>query len=112
MENILALKCLICGKLHRPEDVDYVCPDHGDDGILDVLYDYDSISRQFDRETLLQSSDRTIWRYRPLLPVNPETAVPPLSVVGKSKPRLIGPKPTFLGESGVSGAFSGRWEER
>ncbi len=80
MKNVLGLKCLICGKLHRPEDVDYVCPDHGDDGILDVLYDYDSIRRRFDRKALLQSDDRSIWRYRPLLPVNPDAAVPPLLV--------------------------------
>ena len=80
MKNVLGLKCLICGKLHRPEKVDYVCPDHGDEGILDVLYDYDSISRQFDRESLLQSNDRSIWRYRPLLPVDPQVAVPRLSV--------------------------------
>ena len=80
MKNVLGLKCLICGKRYRPEEVDYVCPDHGDDGILDVLYDYDSIRRQFDRKALRQSHDRSIWRYRPLLPVNPEAAVPPLSV--------------------------------
>ncbi len=80
MKNVLGLKCLICGKVHRHDKVDYVCPDHGDEGILDVIYDYDSISRQFDRESLLQSSDRSIWRYRPLLPVDPQVDVPRLSV--------------------------------
>lgn len=80
MKNVLGLKCLICDKLHHPEKVNYVCPDHGDDGILDVLYDYDSIKRQFDKEFLLQSNDRSIWRYRPLLPINPEVAVPRLSI--------------------------------
>ena len=80
MKNILGLKCLICGKVHRPDKVDYVCPDHGDEGILDVIYDYDSISRQFNRESLLQSNDRSIWRYQPLLPVDPQVAVPRLSV--------------------------------
>ncbi len=80
MKNVLGLKCLICGKVHRHDKVDYVCPDHGDEGILDVIYDYDSISRQFDRESLLQSGDRSIWRYRPLLPVDPQVDVPRLSV--------------------------------
>jgi threonine synthase len=80
LKNVLGLKCLICGKLHRHEKVDYVCPDHGNEGILDVLYDYDSISRQFGKESLLQSNDRSIWRYQPLLPVDPQVAVPPLSV--------------------------------
>ncbi|MGD9080554.1 MAG: threonine synthase [Desulfobacterales bacterium] len=80
LKNILGLKCLICGKVHRPDKVDYVCPDHGDEGILDVTYDYDSISRQFDRESLLQSNDRSIWRYQPLLPIHSGATLPPLSV--------------------------------
>jgi threonine synthase len=80
LKHIIGLKCLVCGKLYRPEKVDYVCPDHGDEGILDVLYDYDSISRQFERESLLQSNDRSIWRYQPLLPVDPQVSVPRLSV--------------------------------
>ena len=80
MKNVLGLKCLVCGKLYHPEAVDYVCPDHGDDGVLDVVYDYDLIKRQFSKKSLLQSNDRSIWRYRPLLPVEPGADVPPLSI--------------------------------
>ena len=80
MKNILGLKCLICGKLHRPAAVDYVCPEHGDEGVLDVQYDYDFIGRQISKEALLNSSDLSIWRYKPLLPVCPEATVPPLAV--------------------------------
>lgn len=80
LENIRGLKCLICGKLYRPDEVDYICPQHGDEGILDVQYDYDFISRQFSKEALLNSSDLSIWRYKPLLPVDPEATVPPLAV--------------------------------
>jgi threonine synthase len=80
LENILELKCLICGKRYYPDEVDYVCPDHGDEGVLDVTYDYDFISHQFSKESLLQSNDRSIWRYQPLLPVDPRAAVPHLSI--------------------------------
>lgn len=80
MENIRSLKCLICGRQYRADDVDYVCADHGDEGILDVQYDYDFIGRQISPETLSHSNDFTIWRYKPLLPVHPKTEVPPLSV--------------------------------
>jgi threonine synthase len=80
LENILCLKCLICGKQYRPDEVDYICPEHGDDGILDVQYDYDFIGRQISKEALLNSSDLSIWRYKPLLPVDPEATVPPLAV--------------------------------
>ncbi len=80
MENILSLKCLVCGKQYRPDEVYYVCPDHGDDGVLDVQYDYNFIGRQISRKSLLHANDLTIWRYKPMLPVHPDAKVPPLSV--------------------------------
>jgi threonine synthase len=80
LDHILSLKCLICGKEYHPDEVDYVCPDHGDDGILDVRYDYDLIGRRISQGDLLHNTDHTIWRYRPLLPVEPDTPVPPLAV--------------------------------
>ena len=80
MENILSLKCLVCGKEYHPDAVDYVCPDHGDEGVLDVQYDYNFIGRLIGRETLKRSNDFTIWRYKPMLPVLPDAKVPPLSV--------------------------------
>jgi len=80
LENIISLKCLICGKQYRPDEVDYVCSDHGDEGILDVQYDYNFIGRQISRESLSRSNDLTIWRYKSLLPVHPDAQVPSLSV--------------------------------
>ena len=80
MRNLLGLKCLVCGKSYRPDELDYVCPDHGDEGVLDVIYDYEFIKRKFSKESLLKSNDRSIWRYRPLLPVDPRVAVPGLSI--------------------------------
>ena len=49
MEHVLGLECLICGEKYAPGEVDYVCPRHGDDGILDVVYDYGAIKREIDR---------------------------------------------------------------
>jgi threonine synthase len=80
MDHILHLKCLICGKEYQPHDVDYVCPDHGNEGILDVVYDYDAIGRRISQGDLLHSTNHTIWRYKPLLPVQPDAKVPPLTV--------------------------------
>ncbi len=80
MENILNLKCLICGRNYDPAEVDYVCPDHGNDGILDVQYDYDFIARQITKEGLGHSLEFNIWRYKPMLPVEADAKVPPLSV--------------------------------
>ena len=80
MDHILSLKCLICGREYRPDEVEYVCPDHCNEGILDVQYDYDWIARHFSQGDLLHSSDMTMWRYKPLLPVRADAPVPPLSI--------------------------------
>ena len=82
MDHVKSLKCLICGKEYAPHEIDYVCPDHGDEGIVDVQYDYELIGRRLNPSMLEQNHDRTIWRYRPLLPIEPESPVPPLTVGG------------------------------
>jgi threonine synthase len=71
---------LICDKQYHPDMVDYICPEHGDEGILDVQYDYDFIGRQISKEALSGSHNRSIWRYLPLLPIQPGATIPPLSV--------------------------------
>ncbi|MCD4738564.1 MAG: threonine synthase [Anaerolineae bacterium] len=80
MEHVTGLKCTICGKTYNVDEIAYVCPKHGDAGIVDVQYDYDLIASRISRESLAQNGDYTIWRYKPLLPVEPDSPVPPLRV--------------------------------
>lgn len=80
MDHVLHLKCLICGREYAPDEIDYVCPEHGNEGIVDVRYDYDLIGRRISREQLRDNEDHTIWRYKPLLPVAPDATTPPLAV--------------------------------
>ena len=80
MKHVTGLKCLICGKLYDVNDLEYVCPDHGDEGIVDVQYDYDLIGRHLSQGDLLHSTDYTIWRYAPLLPIEADRFAPPLTV--------------------------------
>ncbi len=82
IDHILSLKCTICGAEYQPDEVAYVCPHHGSEGILDVQYDYDAIAIRITPETLRHNPDPTIWRYKPLLPVRADSPVPPLSVGG------------------------------
>ncbi len=82
MDHVLHLKCLICGKEYAPDEIEYVCPDHGNDGIVDVRYDYELIGSRISRESLAENPDATVWRYKPLLPVQPDAPVPPLTVGG------------------------------
>jgi threonine synthase len=80
MDHVNSLKCLICGREYRPDEIEYVCPLHGDEGIVDVQYDYEIIGSRISRQSLAQDRNDTIWRYKPLLPVEPDSPVPPLTV--------------------------------
>lgn len=80
MDHVLHLKCLVCGEEYDTGQVEYVCPNHGNEGILDVAYDYDLIGRHFSRALLKQDTNTSIWRYKPLLPVAADASVPPLRV--------------------------------
>lgn len=80
MDHITGLKCVICSREYALDEHDYVCPEHGDEGILDVCYDYSKIAQSLHPSDLRSSSDHTMWRYRQLLPIRPESSLPPLSV--------------------------------
>ena len=80
MDHVISLKSLISGQEFAPDEVMYVDPNYGNEGILDVQYDYDLIKSRFSREQLANNRDYTIWRYKPLLPVEADAAVPPLAV--------------------------------
>ena len=82
MDHIKHLKCLICGKEYAPDEIEYICPDHGNEGIVDVVYDYELIGQRISKESLAANPDQTIWRYKPLLPVASDAPVPPLTVGG------------------------------
>jgi len=80
MDHVIGFRCMLCGAEYGLDDVEYVCPNHGDDGILDVVYDYDVIDRRVSRASLSSCEDHSIWRYKPLLPVPQDASVPPLRV--------------------------------
>ncbi len=80
MDHVTGLKCVLCHQQYTIEEYDYVCPKHGNEGILDVCYDYDLVGRSWSRDDLKASNDYSIWRYKPLLPVSPDAPVPPLAV--------------------------------
>jgi threonine synthase len=81
-DHITGLVCVICGTAYPTGEAGYVCPDHGNEGILDVRYDYDLVGSRISKASLRNDRDPTMWRYRPLLPVAADAAVPPLTVGG------------------------------
>jgi threonine synthase len=79
---MIGYACVVCDATY-PADFDgYVCPGHGDEGILDVRYDYDQIAATLSKESLAENHNHTMWRYGPLLPVASDARVPPLTVGG------------------------------
>ena len=81
MSNVTGLRCIHCGKTYGVDAVEYYCPVCGySDGILDVLYDYESAGRELNPATLAANADRSIWRYLPLLPVDDAKNLPHLQV--------------------------------
>ena len=72
--------CVLCDRAQTPGEEGYTCPDHPDhpdEGILDVRYDYEAVD--FSPETIA-SGPASMWRYRALLPLPLDAEVPPLLV--------------------------------
>jgi len=82
LDHVAGLVCVICGTSYPIAEAGYVCPDHGNEGILDVRYDYDVVGARVSIATLRDDPDRTMWRYRAVLPVGPGVDLPPLAVGG------------------------------
>jgi len=57
VDHVQGLKCVLCGAEYSTDDILYVCPKHGSEGIVDVVYDYDLIGRRLTKEKLAACRD-------------------------------------------------------
>ena len=83
MNHLIGYKCSMCGQEYGPTEVEYVCPKHGDEGLLDAIYDYTAINVQLSPARLAarqSSAELNLFRYRPLLPVDSRVPDLPLHV--------------------------------
>ena len=80
MADVKELRCVIGGCRYEVDEVSYTCPEHGEVATLDILYDYSALRAELDRDALSASRLSNSWRYRALLPLSPESKVPPLAV--------------------------------
>jgi threonine synthase len=78
LDATTGLRCLICGRRYGLDEIDYLCPLHDGEGIVDVEYDYDRIRAEFSKEAARLGEG--MWRFHPLLPVGTGVVVPPLPV--------------------------------
>ena len=76
MQNVKFARCVKCGREYEavPRLTNCACG-----GILDLVYDYAYIKTVLTKEKL-KERPYDMWRYRELLPVEPDTELPPLRV--------------------------------
>ena len=77
MRNVKCGRCVKCGREYEavPNLTNCECG-----GILDIIYDYDYIKTVLTKEKLAARDDRSMWRYRELLPIEETTENTPLRV--------------------------------
>jgi len=77
------LQCPICGSRYDVNAVTYNCPKCGQAGTLEMIFDLERIKAQVTPAQISAQTaprDYTMWRYRPLLPVQDAAFIPPLFV--------------------------------
>ena len=81
MGDFTGYRCSLCGAEYSPTEVTYTCPVDG--GNLDVLLDLDGIKQHIQPQDIFSSTEASLWRYLPLLPVSdPGGTGTPLRAVG------------------------------
>lgn len=77
MRNVICGRCVKCGREYEavPNLTTCACG-----GILDIVYDYSYIRSVLTKKTLVAREERSMWRYRELLPVEESTPNTPLRV--------------------------------
>ena len=77
MRNVKHAQCVKCGKTYEavPDLTNCCCG-----GILEIVYDYEYIKTVLTKEKLAARSNRSMWRYRELLPIEETTPDTPLRV--------------------------------
>lgn len=75
--HVTGLKCSLCDTSYSHDNL-LTCPRCGEQGILDVQYDYETA-----RAKLLPALAHRVfdhWRYREVLPISPDLQLPPLHI--------------------------------
>lgn len=70
MDHIAGVRCTVCGRVMSYRE-QMTCTHCGEKGILDILFDYDYIKKGFTKKSLADNHDNSMFRYAPLMPVQP-----------------------------------------
>ena len=69
MKRVYGYRCTLCGKEYPYGPELMTCPACGEKGILDILFDYDEVKKELNRDTLKSDRDNSMWRYKALMPL-------------------------------------------
>ena len=61
MNQLLGWRCTLCGATYAPHEIEYVCPRHGDAGIVDAVYDYAGIAAAFAHDLQFSGDTAAVW---------------------------------------------------
>ena len=76
-DKVNGLKCIVCGKEYKLEEVLYNCPACGQN--LDVIYNYPLIKEHISKQSLKETKDCSLHRYWNLLPLSNHNFISPIS---------------------------------
>lgn len=79
---VTELRCVLCGRSYQPSEARYTCPTCGNDGLLEVLYDFEKQAALLAPEVLRKSALYGVARYAPVLPIHSVDSLPNLRVGG------------------------------
>lgn len=70
MKYVKGYKCTLCGSVYDVKDNLMTCPNCGETGILDIIYDYQEMKKEITKEYFANNRDFSMLRYTPLMSIN------------------------------------------
>lgn len=117
MEKIKYFKgyrCTVCGKFFTPEEAEFTCPDCGEKGILDVVYDYEEMKKDINLEYFKNNKDYSMWRYAPLMGITTDHVDEMLRIgwtpliKSHNLAKLLGLKDLYIKDDGLNPSGSSK----
>ena len=70
MKYVSHYECTLCHTTYDPSKDLFTCPKCGEKGILDIVYDYNRMKQEVNKEYFLQCKEQTMLRYTPLMSIH------------------------------------------
>ncbi len=111
---VLGYKCTICGKLFSQDEASLTCPECGEKGILDVIFDYKELKKVLNLDYFKKNTDYSMWRYAPLMGVSEEHIGEMLRIgwtpliKSRNLAKMLGLKELYIKDDGLNPSGSSK----